>query len=274
MKTKFGIFRISKALMIIAGLCITPILFSQSITLPQCYGNTRMMKDFVREEMVYPEKAQADGTEGTVVVAFMVHRDGKATNYKVKQSLTAETDAEAIRISRLILWYPATDIGIPVDYEHTLEFKFDLKKYQNMVKSRGYDRFDYPYLPVDTSNVVVPMLDADRIPKPVYSSKDYNFSSINANNLVYPEAAFKQNVSGAVKLKFVVEPSGRISNIITEKEVGGGCTEEAIRVVKLLRWNPGLLNDKAVRTWMCLEITFDIASKSVSGQIPNPGQIH
>jgi hypothetical protein len=29
-----------------------------------------------------------------------------------------------------------------------------------------------------------------------------------------------------------------------------------------------------VRTWMCLEITFDIAKKSVSGTIPDPGQVH
>lgn len=274
MKTNYGISWLLHVSMLLIGLNFTSVLFSQSITLPQCYGNTRMMKEFIREEMVYPKKAKADGTEGTVVVAFMVYRDGRTSGYKVKQSLSAETDAEAMRVSKLILWYPATDIGIPVDYAHTLEFKFDLKKYQNMVKSRGYDAISYPYLPVDTSNVVVPMLDADRIPKPVYTSKDYNFSSFIANNLVYPEAAFKQNVSGTVKLKFVVEPSGRISNILTEKEVGGGCTEEAIRVVKLLRWNPGLLNDKAVRTWMCLEITFDIASKSVSGQIPNPGQIH
>jgi hypothetical protein len=42
----------------------------------------------------------------------------------------------------------------------------------------------------------------------------------------------------------------------------------------LLRWNPGILKDKAVRTWMCLEITFDVAKRSVSGAIPTPGQVH
>ncbi len=155
-----------------------------------------------------------------------------------------------------------------------MEFRFDIKKYQGYVKSRGYDKIVYPFTPVDSSFTIVPMLDADRIPKPVYSSKDFNFSSFISNHLEYPETAFKQNISGTVKLKFVVEPSGRISNILTEKTVGGGCTEEAIRVVKMMRWNPGIVAEKAVRTWMCLEITFDIAKRSVSGAIPNPGQVH
>jgi hypothetical protein len=75
-------------------------------------------------------------------------------------------------------------------------------------------------------------------------------------------------------LKFVVVPSGRISNLLTEKTVGGGCTEEAIRVVKMIRWIPGIKNQAAVRSWRTLDITFDIAGKSVSGTIPTPGQVH
>lgn len=253
---------------------VNQLLWAQNITQPQCYGNKRLMHEFIKEEMVYPDKAMTDHVEGTVVISFMVHADGSTTNYKVKQSLSKETDEEAIRIGRMILWYPATDLGRPVDYLQSLELRFDFKKYQSSVKSRGYDKIVYPYIPIDTNYLVYPMLDCDISPKPIYSSKDYNFSSFISNHLEYPEAAFKQNISGTVKLKFVIEPSGRISNILTEKAIGGGCTEEAIRVIKLLRWNPGILKDKAVRTWMCLEITFDVAKRSVSGAIPTPGQVH
>jgi len=257
----------------IAGLCI-PLLRGQNVNLPQCYGDNRQLREFIREEMVYPEKALQDKTEGTVIISFMIHKDGLTADYKVKQPLSKETDEEALRICRMILWYPATDLGRPIDYVHELEFKFDIKKYENQVKSRGYDKTIYPYTPVDTSFAIFPFIDADVSPKPVYSSKDYNFSNFVSNHLTYPEAAFKQNISGTVKLKFVIELSGRISNILTEKAVGGGCTEEAIRVVKLIKLNPGILHEKAVRTWMCLEITFDIAKKSVSGTIPDPGQVH
>ena len=80
-------------------------------------------------------------------------------------------------------------------------------------------------------------------------------------------------MSGTVTLKFVIEPSGRISNIVVDKALGGGCTEEAIRVIRLIRWNPAVINEMAVRSWICLDITFDIAKKSVGGSIPTPGQV-
>lgn len=249
-------------------------LTAQNISQPECYGGKRLMHDFIREEMVYPEAALNGRIEGTVTISFVVKADGSACDYKVIHSLSKETDEEALRICRMVLWYPATDLGRPVDYLHSFELRFDIKKYQSWVKSRGYEIIMYPFMPVDTSYAVFQMLDTDIAPKPIYSSKDYNFSSFISNHLEYPEDAFKQNISGTVKLKFVIEPSGRISNILTEKAVGGGCTEEAIRVVKLLQWSPGILKEKSVRTWMCLEITFDIAKRSVSGAIPTPGQVH
>jgi protein TonB len=142
------------------------------------------------------------------------------------------------------------------------------------VKKRGYKHYVFPYEPVDESNIVHKMLDVDQPPKPLFDSKNFNFSNFIANNLIYPEAAFKQNISGTVKLNFVVETSGRISNIIIDKAVGGGCTEEAIRVIKLMKWNPGILEGKAVRTFMCTDITFNLAKYTVEGTIPNPGQVH
>jgi len=232
------------------------------------------MKEFIREEMVYPEKALKESTEGTVVVSFNVNPDGKTGDFKIATPVSDDLDKEAIRICKLILWYPATDLGRPVAYGHSLEIRFDIKKYENIVRYRGYDKIIYPYTPIDTVNIVYRTSDISVSPKPVFTSKDFNLSSFISNNLQYPEAAFKQNISGMVRLKFVVEPSGRISNLLTEKTVGGGCTEEAIRVIKMIRWYPGIKNDIAVRTWMTLDITFDIAKKSVSGTIPNPGQLH
>ncbi|MBC8487354.1 MAG: energy transducer TonB [Bacteroidetes bacterium] len=249
-------------------------LVAQEISPPVCYGKKRLLKEFIKEEMIYPQKALQNKTEGTVVLSFIVKPDGSTTDLKITKSVSKEIDKEATRIFNKILWYPATELGKPIAYLHLFEIKFSIKKYLKLCKARGYEYFAYPYQPVDSSNTVYPLNDTDVRPKPIFTSRNYNFSSFMANNLKYPEAAFKQNISGMVKLNFVVEPSGRISNIIVEKRVGGGCTEEAIRVVKLLKWNPGLLNNKAVRTFMSLEITFDIAKQTVGGKIPTPGQVY
>jgi protein TonB len=99
-----------------------------------------------------------------------------------------------------------------------------------------------------------------------------NFNNFVVRNLKYPETAFKQNISGDVNLRFVVEQSGRISNNAIGNTLGGGTTEEAIRVLKLMKWHPGIKKGKAVRTFMKIEIKFDIATHTVGGSVPSQGQ--
>jgi len=250
------------------------ILIAQEVIPPQCYSGKRLNKEFIKEEIVYPEQARKDNVEGEVEITFLVKADGSATDYKVSKSVSEELDMEALRICRKILWYPATEVGLPIPYTHKFKIKFNLKKYQKLVKSRGYDQIDYPFEPFDTSGKIYQFVDVDKAPRPIYPEANMNFASFVGSNLEYPEAAFKQNVSGTVKLKFVIEPSGKISNIILDKALGGGCSEEAIRVIRLINWNPAIFNEMAVRSWMCLDITFDIAKKSVSGSVPTPGQVH
>ena len=253
---------------------IFSVSHAQEITPPQCYGGPRLTREFVQEEMIYPAKALESKTEGTVVLSFIVKSDGSVSYVKVDQRVSPELDREAIRILGKILWHPATKLGVPIDYRHQFEVKFRIRKYMNMIRSRGPEYFVNPYEPVDSTNVVYRRKDLDEPPKPLFSILDKDFQTFLTNNLVYPDAAFKQNISGTVELRFVVETNGRVSNIETLQSVGGGCTEEAIRVLKLIKWFPGIKDKKAVRTTMPLEITFDIARRSVAGSIPSPGQLH
>ena len=253
---------------------IPVILMSQNTRPPGCYGGKRLMKEFLEEEMVYPREALEKGIEGKVELKFIVHEDGSVSDIQVIESVSEDIDAEAVRLLKKILWHPATEIGKPVAEVHWLDIQFKIKKYEKWVRQRGYDQYSYPYEPVDTSGKVYKREEIDQHPKPVFNSLDRDLGHFISSNLAYPEAAFRANVSGTVKLRFVVEPSGRISNIETIEAVGGGCTEEAIRVVKLIKWRPGIKEEMAVRTCLPLEITFDISKKTVGGGIPNPGQLH
>jgi TonB family protein len=259
--------------LLFVGLFVFPGLQSQEITPPLCYGGERLLKEFIQEEMVYPEEAMKDKKEGIVELSFLVNKKGSISNIKVEKSVADQVDKEAIRILKKILWHPATKIGKPIAFGHSIKIKFKIKKYNKLVKSRGYDKIDYPHEPVDKSLVVYKRKDTDQYPKPIFSSLDRDLGNFISKNLQYPDAAFSQNISGTVVLRFVVEPSGRISNIETLKAVGGGCTQEAIRIVKKIEWYPGLKDNKAVRVCIPLEITFDIAKKSVGGSIPSPGQL-
>ncbi len=68
-------------------------------------------------------------------------------------------------------------------------------------------------------------------------------------NLKYPRQAKRMGIEGRVFLQFDVSASGEISNIEIIRDIGGGCGEEAIRVLKASPyWNPGKQRGVAVKS--------------------------
>ena len=79
------------------------------------------------------------------------------------------------------------------------------------------------------------------------------------DNIRYPEQAKKDGVQGMVYVRFVVEADGSISNAKVMRGIGGGCDEEALRVVNAMpKWQPGKMQDKPVRTQFYLPFTFKL----------------
>ena len=78
-------------------------------------------------------------------------------------------------------------------------------------------------------------------------------------NIHYPPAARENGVEGTVMLEFVVNEDGSISGLKALREVSGGCTEEAIRVVKSMpKWKAGMQNGNAVKVYFHLPVTFKL----------------
>lgn len=77
------------------------------------------------------------------------------------------------------------------------------------------------------------------------------------NNLHYPEAAREAEIGGRVIIKFVVNEDGAISGAEVVRGIGGGCDEEALRVVnKMPHWKPGKNNGRPVKVYFTLPISF------------------
>jgi len=67
------------------------------------------------------------------------------------------------------------------------------------------------------------------------------------NNLHYPTTAIEMAISGTVTVNFVVGKDGKIRNIKVIRGIGGGCDEEAIRILeKMPAWSPGKQGGVAV----------------------------
>ncbi|HEY1025242.1 MAG TPA: energy transducer TonB [Sphingobacteriaceae bacterium] len=92
---------------------------------------------------------------------------------------------------------------------------------------------------------------------PEFTGGQRELSRYLATNLKYPAAARQNNVQGKVYVSFVVEKNGDLSGIYVIKGIGGGCDEEAMKVLRNSpAWKPGTVAGKPVRTSYTLPITF------------------
>ncbi|MCG8308650.1 MAG: energy transducer TonB [Cytophagales bacterium] len=80
-----------------------------------------------------------------------------------------------------------------------------------------------------------------------------------SSNLEYPAKARRIGLEGRVFVEFVVEKDGSLTDVKAIKGIGGGCDEEAVRVISSApKWNPGKQRGRAVRVRMIMPIMFKI----------------
>jgi periplasmic protein TonB len=76
-------------------------------------------------------------------------------------------------------------------------------------------------------------------------------------NLRYPQMAREAGIQGTVFVTFVVERDGSVTDVRVIRGIGGGCDEEAIRVVRNMpRWQPGRQRGQPVRVQFNMPIRF------------------
>jgi protein TonB len=73
----------------------------------------------------------------------------------------------------------------------------------------------------------------------------------------YPVIARENGISGLVVLQFVVNTDGTIEDVKVVHEIGGGCGEEALRVINdMPKWKPGKHNGRNVPVTFTLPIRY------------------
>ena len=83
--------------------------------MPEFPGGPDSLKAFLAREIQYPPIAKKNGITGTVLVEFVVEKDGRVTNAKVKVPLFPECDKEAVRgVMSMPKWKPGKNMGKPV----------------------------------------------------------------------------------------------------------------------------------------------------------------
>ncbi|MFY0592899.1 energy transducer TonB [Roseivirga sp.] len=78
-------------------------------------------------------------------------------------------------------------------------------------------------------------------------------------NLKYPRQAKRMGIEGNVYLSFIVGKDGGIYDISVTRSIGGGCDEEALRVLKASpKWKPGRQRGQPVIQRMNLRVVFKL----------------
>ncbi|MFH0893780.1 MAG: TonB family protein [Bacteroidota bacterium] len=96
--------------------------------------------------------------------------------------------------------------------------------------------------------------------QPAYIGGEKAMKDFLVKNITYPQIAKESGIQGKVYVEFTVETDGNISNVKVLRGIGGGCDEEAIRVVKLMayKFKPGKKSGKPVRTKFTLPVKFQL----------------
>ena len=90
-----------------------PMMFVEEM--PEFPGGMDSLQAFLVREIQYPQVAKDYGITGTVLVEFVVEKDGSVTNAKVKVPLFPECDKEACRaVMSMPKWKPGKNMGKPV----------------------------------------------------------------------------------------------------------------------------------------------------------------
>ena len=94
---------------------------------------------------------------------------------------------------------------------------------------------------------------------PAFPGGEEKLLEFLSKNIEYPEEARKAEIQGRVFVGFVVEKDGSVGDVKVLRGIGGGCDEEAVRVVKSMpKWKPGMHKGEPVRVSYQIPIHFKL----------------
>ena len=93
--------------------------------------------------------------------------------------------------------------------------------------------------------------------RPQYPGGDKAMYEFLGKNMRYPDRAKDIGIEGKVYISFIIDEFGNIGQVSVLRGIGGGCDEEAARVIKKMpRWSPGKQGGHYVKVRYQIPIEF------------------
>jgi len=215
-------------------------------------GGKEAIEQVLQTQLTLPKVLLTKNFSQQFTVYFELDSLNHAKSLTFNVTLNNVLRKEIIRIMRFLEFKRKTAIS-ETPYEYYLNFSITTDKYNKYAKQRT-KAFLKPK-PADSSFVVFSK--ADRSPE-YYKKGEEGLAEFVVSEIQYPDVAREKSIEGTVVLEFVVETNGYVTNIEARQGIGGGCTEEAMRVISQTKWIPAEINNKYVRYKITYPITFNL----------------
>jgi len=225
---------------------------------------------YLQGTIKYPATALEKQLQGNSIVQFTVSK-GEVNDISVFSKLGMGCDAEVMKTILAYKGFAQIDDG-----KYSLKVAFRAEGMKTPVQNadeaypEGYAVLNQVTVNASAGSKVSITADAQDNKGKVYdfvsTTKQPSFPGgmdkfykYIAASVKYPEEALKNNVQGRVYLSYVVETSGKLTEIKVERGIGSGLDEEAVRILENSpKWDPGYDGNTPVRVKYNIPIGFTL----------------
>lgn len=210
-------------------------LFSSVEVLPEPPGGIAAFRKWISENYDYPQGAMDAKVKGTVMVSYIVEKDGSLSHLTITKDLGHGTGEAAVKLlEKAPKWSPGIQNGKPVRVQYALPIRLDLT---NMEDSK---------VEKEVSKTEPKMFEEVEVFAEPKGGMDM-FRKFIAANLVFPNEMIENNKSGEVELYFELDKEGAPKNFKVLKEPNDGVGKNMISVIeKYGKWAPAIWNGRKV----------------------------
>lgn len=231
----------------------------------QAIGGKEQVEQVLQTQLTLSKLVLTSNFEEEILVFFDLDSSGNAVNIKFNKGLNNVLRNELKRIFHF-LKFKRTQSAEYVAEPYWLQLKLSTEKYNKYFKQRN--KVNLKKAEADSSYIVYTK--GDRSPE-YYKNGDEGLAEFVISEIEYPKIAKEKTIEGTVVIEFIVETNGYITGTVVKQGVNGGCTEEALRIIRQTRWQPAMLNGKLIRYKTTYPITFSLRNTSRDGTSA-PGQ--
>jgi len=237
------------------------------------------LMNFIYGNIKYPKEAHQNGTQGQVLVRFIVDKDGDIKEPTIVNAIGSGCDEEVLRVVNLMpKWTPASKHGELVKVYYHLPVKFKLADDEIPAVANTESKVDNAAEKIEETEEEIVFKTVDEMPRfpgceNLEGEKQKTCSQTELlmfiyKNIKYPEVAREEDIQGTVIVSFIVDTDGQVIAPSIKRSIGGGCDEEVIKVVNSMpMWIPGKNDGIAVKTEFNLPVKFKLEGSAKSDKV-------